>query len=369
MELDWKGLIPIYLFIANEANRYEALKKGKKVHLLIVEGKKDKKFYYPVLNFDINNDDNKKYRFNMPEKNIHVDFADVFISDKITRPDQLWLKKQIKAFEKDYNDNYKNVKRYKFDFVIETINQYKKDFDKLKNIDCYGIIDRDFGHETSEEQLSITSTHDFETNLIRCYMDDYFSFIAPEKRIDAIKVLADVLDFSFRQGILERESFKYVANNPSEDNQTIRDFTGNYFKKNSNSINFIDYDFDTYFEDYAIFYDKLIDNYKKEVELVYTFKDELVDILTRWIIDKNPTSTDNKRLDRIFQYSNGHIVVNQLILKGKDLYQIEDDLTEDIFTHSFVERIIRTKYQKIYRTLPLMRYKEYRIENGYYTLI
>lgn len=366
MILDWKGLIPICLTIVNEANRYEYVKKNKKIHLLIVEGSSDKNFYHLVLNFDIMNDDKKKYRFNISEKNIMYDISNCFIDVK--RPDQMYLNKMVKELKDNYESLDNNL-MYKYDFVIECINKYLEMEEKLKYIDCYGIIDRDFGHKVSEEKMSITATHDFETNLIRCYMDDYFELLDSDSRSKALLVLTNAIDFSFRQGILERESFKYVQKNPEMLNRTIVNFTHNTFKYGSKTTDFSNYDFDSYLEEYNVFYKELIENYKKEIELVYTFKDELQDILKRWLIEKNPSTVDEKRLDRIFQYVNGHILMNQLILNGKDLFKLSNDLNEEIFINNFIEKIIKIKYQRIYKTLPLKKYKDYRIEKGYYTLI
>jgi len=365
MELDWKGLIPIYLNIINSSIGYECMDKKKKIHFLIVEGKNDRDyFYYPVLKFNIIDTDNKKYNFSILKKNIIFDISNCFL--KVQTPDQMFSEKIINDLKDKYNSINEQQKIYKFDFVIEFINSYNNMYNKLKNIDCYGIIDRDFGHEIPKEKISMTETHDFETTLVRLYMDDYFDLICDEKKEKAIKVLADTLDFTFKQGILENESFKFVRNHPEELNKTIIEFTHNYFKNNSNKEKFIRFDFDTYFKKYNFFYQELINNYKMELKKVYNFKDELVNILKRWLIDKKTSSIDNKMLDRIFYYTNGHILLNQLICNGEDIFRLSNKLTEKIFVDNFVKKIIKTKYKKIYRTLPLIKYKEYRIENGFF---
>lgn len=357
-EKNWKDFIPIYLKdFYSQFTSYG----NEAIHALIVEGSTDEEFYWALFDKSYFILDNKKIVLNTPKKKILSNFSDNF-KNLLSKSEPYKLKQHQKEFQKADKSDYKS-----YQFVTECIEYFEKNKIGFKNLDCYGLIDNDFGHNELIRNLvniAVTKYHDRETCIMRCYLPEYFDLLT-NKNV-AVEHLAKIIDVCFKQGVLEKESFKYVENNPEKLNKTIVSFTHGFFKYNDGSL--IGFDFDKYFDNYYVFYSDLIENYKKRLKLEYTFEDELINILSRWLIDKNTTKIDDDRLDRIFKYCNGHILLNQMILCGKDIYLFN---TEKEFTDSVISKIAfeKQKYYKLFETLPLQPYKEYRIQKGLYTKV
>ena len=355
----WKDYIPTYLL---DCSTFLMSYDNRQVHALIVEGPSDEKFYHRLLNCTFTFLENgTKINFNTKEKNIISNFSNYY-QNLLNKSEPYKFKQHKKDIETMDTSGYMS-----FRFVTTCISFFEKNKQLFKNINFYGIIDKDFGHDDLTNGLTnIASTklHDRETCLIKCYMINVFDAIDSLYKGKALIDISKILDFTFKQGILEKASFKFEKNKSiCLKNQRL--FVHNFFKDEATRVDFRNFDFENYFSQNQNF-NEIIEIYRKDLQDVYKFSSELETLIRNWLIDDNLSKSDEERLDRILSYSNGHILINQLIKCCSQYFTfISTKLDETKFV-DYILAIMKNKPNKIYSALPLSKYKEYRILNNFY---
>lgn len=374
----WRDFIPTYLRdFYSQFNFYT----NDKVHALVVEGPTDEDFYWRLFDKAYFFKNNKKIVFNTPKKKIISNFSNNFENLFLrSEPYKLKLKQHKKEFDMSDKSDYRG-----YLFVTECISYYENNRQFFKFLDCYGMIDNDFGHSELTEGLtniSATKFHDRETCILRCYLPELINQVT--KKEEAVSLLTKIIDTSFKQGIIEELSHKYEEEVGKD--KFLRQLTNYYFKGNckTTDLRMGSFDFDDYLNNYENYitldinpsfinahkskYQRFVDEAKNRIRTIYTFEDELFNLLHRWLLENNTNDIDEKRIDRIFKYCNAHILLNQMIMFGKDIFNVTK---ENDFINQIVEKIIfgKNMYSTIFNTLPLKLYKKYREDNNFYTFL
>ncbi len=364
---NWREFIPTYLKdFCSQFTNYSL----DKIHALIVEGKTDEEFYWSLFDksyFILDN--KKKIVFNTPKKKILYNFSNNF-EDLFLRSEPYKLKQHQKDFGNADKSDYRG-----YLFVTECIKFFESNRDSFKNLDCFGMIDNDFGHSElilGLKNVSSTKYHDRETCIMRCYLPDYLEKCQEKEK--AVKLLSEIMDVCFKQGIIEEVSHKFEKIEGY--NKFLRKLTNYYFKDNCDKTDFrkTNFNLDDYLNNYhnyldinpnGVMNDDFFKEAKSKIGIIYTFENELESIIHRWIIEKELNEVDNSRLDRIFKYCNGHMLLNQMILLGKDLFGFDK---EETFATNVINNIVfgKQQYPRLFETLPLKPYKQYRLDNGLY---
>lgn len=351
--------------------------KKDKVHILIVEGQTDEEFYYQLFNQSSLDFGDKRIRFNTQKKQIFADFSKDFI--KTFSKSEPYKMNDIK--NKIENNDQLNYKGYSF--VTECISFYEQNKNDFKNLYCFGIIDKDFGHGNLIEELSNisdTKFHDRETSILRCYLPEIMDLCEDKKKDDAISLLCNIIDTAFKQGIIEELSHDCEAKNGK--NLFLRNFTNYYFKNNCDKEYFgkDKFDFEAYLQnytDYFLFplsyqgevgYRAFVEKAKEKIGKIFTFEDELKLLLNNWLCKKELSETDNKRLDRIFKYCNGHILLNQIANFGSNFFNAKSE--KELMSIILAKIILKNRnYMSLFCIPPLSSYKKYREENKFYIFL
>lgn len=338
-------------------NPYKEYKKGKP-HILFVEGETDKKFYEDLFAISKFNEPSiGKISFTTDKGRINIIEAKKLITNNASEKGNIYNKSKTK-------------RELAWETVIKAIKYYEENIENFYYVDCFGLIDNDFGHEESINlnNISITRFHDRETSLLRCYLVDYFKEIDGMYKNKALEVLEKSLDFTIRQGILEKMSWKYEKEHPEDFKFEQIRFTHSKFDDCSRN-SYLDFDFDEYFEnEYKGKFDEIKNMYRTTIDSEYNFYFDLANILRRWLIDKKSTNEDDNNLDMMFRYTNGHYIISQLILNGKRFFSTNSNVLND--EKEFVKcltNISKKKFEKLFNELPLIKYKKYRIENKIYS--
>lgn len=356
----WVNVIPSLLEYVNGL-----FDTSKKKNVLVLEGPKDLETYRNLLNGNLNID-GKQLSLKMDDEQFFPDplspddSESIFELGEIYNPRQQKLQKLKDSF-KDSND-YKQFKKY--NYVIEIIKAFKNG--KYDNIDCYGFIDQDFGHDYDKSlPISITSMHDLETNIYRCYLP----FLSKDNAILNNNHFHNIIRFAFLQGLLEKSSIVFNRDNEFYEelmNHKIKDITNFCFSDmvSDNKFNVDSFDFDNYLLERVKKLDKfttqpamnkIIKIYK---EFKTNYRDLIVgmdDLVDRWIEGKEI----DKGVDTIFSVSNGHILSGLLI---KELDNIN---SEDEIVNLLINSYARKNLEIIFEINPLNDYLRFLIDNKY----
>ncbi len=369
---NWRDFIPTYLRdYCSQFNTYF----GDIVHLLIVEGPSDESFYWHLFDKAYFSYNNRKIVFNTPKKRIISNFSNYLDNELFLKSEPYKYQQRKKEFDSLDTDNYRA-----YLFVTECISYYETNKEFFKSIDCYGIIDNDFGHSDLIKGLTNISTtkfHDRETCILRCYLPELIDQYSNTEKF--IVLLSNIIDTTFKQGIIEELSHKYESTYGKDD--FLRQLTNYFFKDGcskidlrKSSFDFIDYlmNYENYLSvqvssNHETIYQNFVIDAINKIHTIYTFEDELTSILHRWLIDKNASDIDNKRIDRVFKYCNGHILLNQIIMHSGD----SSSNSEEEFINQIIEKIMygKKKYPLIFELPPLKSYKEHREEKELFTYV
>lgn len=328
-------------------------RQERKTPLLFVEGVSDRKFLYPLL-------EATKFEYKGQDINLKIAEANI-VSDFINQVSKITEKSLI----------YKPIKYKcpKYEFVSESIKTYENNRTRFNNIDCFGIIDKDFGHDIDDlHNISDTKCHDRETTILRCCFPELIDDCS-NKSLDVLRRIFNVL---VKQGIMEEISHTFGES-------LLKKISHDYFKDNikDNNVDFLEKDFiekylDRYYDEYVneeCFFNFYSEVYGKFNDVDYKLMNNLSSLLKRWLIDKSTNEEDDKNLDYIFDYCNGHYIL-QLMCKNKMAFRPEFKEEDDIINY-ILNKVLkgRKKYISLFEMKPFDVYKEYREKNNYYCIL
>ena len=365
-----KSIYP-YLKIYNEY--FNAAKKSAhKTPLLILEGKTDVEFFHPLFEKSYFSYNGRRILFNTQEKKMICDFQKSVARIMAFSSKREIDKTQIVGDTDDFNC-------MKFEYVANCVSVFEKHQHELNEIDCFGFIDKDFGHKDlmyGLNRISDSTFHDREMCVLRCCLPDFIS-LCPNKTASVI-ILSEIICTAFKQGIIEKESHECGSN-------AFKRLTHGNFMVHCKEFDFksTSFDFNCYLNDpnnvyrgkfkntYKPSYDS---NYcaftskaKSEINRQFDFEGELCDILSRWLITTDTTSDDEMKIDKIFEYCNGHLVLSQMSLNSS--YFLNLSIESEIVDYILSEILIRRgKYKELFELLPLKKYKAYRENNGFFVI-
>lgn len=334
---EWQKSIPTYLCLKNSSSGYGSYKSktGKRVHLLMVEGTTDHKFY--------------KELFKSPGTNMQLRKE----CDYVTPGDYLIFKRN---YYSELSQNYNNVA-----FVQAFIKVFNSGRDNdYTNIDFYGFIDQDNHYDISNvKRISQTTAHDLETNLMRCYFDKLFDQLTQKE--NAFKVLRDTLTLTTKQGILAKICWAYEQEEGCKPKNWSDCY--NFFKTASNWCN--DFNFEEHLserifkddQDFKNFYDTEI-GAKPALRLDF---ENLEEYLRCWLLTENKVDRKAKAvIDRCFEYSNGHRLGEGLTCSASDCFgQNEQELRNKLIGFAVADTA------PIFQKSPLNPYVTWRRQNEY----
>ena len=119
-----------FLCLLNDTN----FRQERKRPLLFVEGVSDIKFLYPLL-------EATKFEYEGQDITLKIAKANI-VSDFINQASEIT--------EKSLIYNQRKYKGPKYEFVSESIKTYENNSKRFNKIDCFGIIDKDFGHDIDD---------------------------------------------------------------------------------------------------------------------------------------------------------------------------------------------------------------------------
>lgn len=342
-------------------------RQERKTPLLFVEGVSDIKFLYPLL---------EATKFEYKGQDITLKIAKANI-------DSNFINQASEITEKGLIYNQPKYKGPKYEFVSESIKTYKNNPKRFDNIDCFGIIDKDFGHNIDDlDNISDTKCHDRETTILRCCFPELIDDCS--NKTDALDVLRRIFNVLVKQGIMEEISHTFKE--PLLKEPRFKEISHDYFKDNieDNNVDFLEEDFiekylgsflekylDSCYDEYVnreyflSFYTKV----HRKFDDVDKLMNKLPSLLKRWLIDKSTNEEDDKNLDYIFDYCNGHYIL-QLMCRNKMAFRPEFEKEDDIIRY-ILNKVLkgRKKYISLFEMKPFDVYKEYREKNDYYCIL
>lgn len=326
-----------------------------KTPLLFVEGVSDIKFLYPLL-------EATKFEYKGQDITLKIAKANI-VSDFINQASEITEKSLI--YKPDKSAKYRGPK---YEFVSESIKTYENNSKRFNKIDCFEIIDKDFGHDIDDlRNISDTKCHDRETTILRCCFPELIDDCS--NKSSALDVLRRIFNVLIKQGIMEEISHTFGE-------PLLKEISHDYFKDNIkyNNVDFLEKDFikkylDSYKDKYVneeyflSFYSKVC---RKFHGVDYKLMNKLPSLLKRWLIDKSTNEKDDKNLDYIFDYCNGHYIL-QLMCKNRMAFRPEFKKEDDIIRY-ILDKVLKgkRKYISLFEMKPLNVYKEYREKNKYY---
>lgn len=199
----------------------------------------------------------------------------------------------------------------------------------------------------------------------------------PNKNL-ALDVLGRILNVLFKQGIMEEVSHTY--NYP-----LLKEISHDYFKDEieNGSVEFLEENFienylDLCYEDYLdgcyddcngkeYFYDFYSEVLNKVTVANFKLMKNLPSLLKRWLIEKSTNEEDDKDLDTIFEYCNGHYVL-KLMCKNNQAFRTEFKNESDIINY-ILDKVLKgkRKYLSLFEMKPFDAYKEYREKHNYFS--
>ena len=182
----------------------------------------------------------------------------------------------------------------------------------------------------------------------------------------------------FKQGIMEEVSHTY--NYP-----LLKEISHDYFKDEieNGSVEFLEENFienylDLCYEDYLdgcyddcngkeYFYDFYSEVLNKVTVANFKLMKNLPSLLKRWLIEKSTNEEDDKDLDTIFEYCNGHYVL-KLMCKNNQAFRTEFKNESDIINY-ILDKVLKgkRKYLSLFEMKPFDAYKEYREKHNYFS--
>lgn len=341
-----------FLCLLNDTN----FRQERKRPLLFVEGVSDIKFLYPLL-------EATKFEYKGQDITLKIAEANIF-SDFINQASKITEKGLI----------YKQPAKYKglkYEFVSESIKTYENNPKRFNKIDCFGIIDKDFGHNINDlDNISDTKCHDRETTILRCCFPELIDDCS--NKSDTLDVLRRIFNVLVKQGIMEEISHTFGE-------RLLKKISHYYFKDNieDNNVDFLEEDFienylDSYYDKYAnkeYFLNFYLEVCRKFKDVDHELMNKLPSLLKRWLIDKSTNEEDDKNLDYIFDYCNGHYIL-QLMCKNRMAFRPEFKEEDDIIRY-ILNKVLkgRKKYISLFEMKPFDVYKEYREKNNYYCIL
>lgn len=333
-------------------------RQERKTPLLFVEGVSDIKFLYPLL-------EATKFEYKGQDITLKIAKANI-VSDFINQASEITEKGLI--YKPDKSAKYKG---FKYEFVSESIKTYENNPERFKKIDCFGIIDKDFGHNIDDlDNISNTKCHDRETTILRCCFPELIDDCS--NKSSALDVLKRIFNVLVKQGIMEEISHTFGE-------RLLKKISHFYFKDNikDNNVDFLEKDFiekylDSYYAEYEneeYFINFYLEVCRKFKDVDHELMNKLPSLLKRWLIDKSTNEEDDKNLDYIFDYCNGHYIL-QLMCKNRMAFRPEFKEEDDIIRY-ILNKVLkgRKKYISLFEMKPFDVYKEYREKNNYYCIL
>ena len=296
------------------------------VPYIFVEGPTDVDVYYPILNSVLLIINNEKYRFKIQSNRFIFNYFDIIGGD---------------PYDED-------KKIYQCDYVREVIKTYYKN--NFNCLYCFGFFDRDFIEKLDSElecmPIACTSMHDIETNLINCYFPTILS-----KYHSYFDDAYDIFKFTFLASLLEKASLD-VGNTDSTIKRIVKH---NFSNKNKQKRLYRTYqrnfDFNQYLQNNYI--NSPI--YQDIIEKFSSYKDEKEEQLNNFknIFETFVERNDEKLMDEILRYCNGHVLVDLLsrLLKKDNLVNL-------------LIKEAKSDPERIFNLDPLKKFKEYEIDTG-----
>ena len=333
----------------------DSKQQERKRPLLFVEGVSDIKFLYPLL-------EATKFEYKGQDITLKIAEANI-VSDFINQASEIT--------EKSLIYNQRKYKGPKYEFVSESIKTYENNSKRFNKIDCFGIIDKDFGHDIDDlRNISDTKCHDRETTILRCCFPELIDDCS--NKSDALDVLRRIFNVLVKQGIMEEISHTFGE-------RLLKKISHYYFKDNikDNNVDFLEEDFiekylDSYYDEYVnkeYFLNFYLEVCRKFKDVDHELMNKLPSLLKRWLIDKSTNEKDDKNLDYIFDYCNGHYIL-QLMCRNKMAFRPEFKKEDDIINY-ILNKVLkgRKKYISLFEMKPFDVYKEYREKNDYYCIL
>ena len=110
-------------------------------------------------------------------------------------------------------------------------------------------------------------------------------------------------------------------------------------------------------------------------DLNINYYEELIDYLREWLIKGNNIDNlrknEKSRIKKCLELSNGHIILQQLIMNGANIFGLDYDNNYYSLKEcesQFVERLFSYfdfTPQRLYSILPLIEYESWRYNNDY----
>lgn len=348
-----------YLCLRNEKD----FRQERKTTLLFVEGVSDKIFLYPLLETTKFEYDGRIITLKIAKENIVSDFNEQASE----------MKEKSQIYEKE---KYQGPK---YEFVSNTIKTYENNSGKFNKIDCFGIIDKDFGHShliSGLQNISDTKCHDRETTILRCCFPELIDDCLNKDL--ALDVLERILNVLVKQGIMEEISHTY-------NDFLLKEISHDYFKCEieNGSVDFLEENFienylELCYDDYLkgcyddcngkeYFYEFYSEVRNKITVANFKLMKNLPSLLKRWLIEKSTNEEDDKNLDTIFEYCNGHFVL-RLMCKNRRAFRSEFEKEADIINY-ILDKVLKgkRKYLSLFEMKPFDAYKEYREKHHYFS--
>jgi len=201
-----------------------------------------------------------------------------------------------------------------------------------------------------------------------------------ENKEKALDVFSKAAVFTYKQGILGKLCTLYLAEKEKIGNYSkgfdLKEKCHKKFKKNISKSSFSNFDLERYLNDVISDVDNDFVNYvfKSKEYCDIDYFDELQLYFKKWLISHEELDVKEKsRIKRCLEYSNGHILISQLIINGANYFGIEYDEYDDKSLYEcermFVSKLINCFTQEpqvIYKIEPLADYKNWRSKNNYF---
>ena len=362
--LEWTKFVPSYLALINDFFSYS--KSNEKVMTLFVEGKADKEFFEKIFPLKINDSEREIksphifmgnfYRSKWLDENTIMLFGNPYLKEELKRQKVRYrdIKEKVNEIHQEKVHNCKFVEEVGrvFGVVGKNSNIQQQNF---SNINGFSFVDRDFNDESyvdrwkyDSNNISYSVAHDYETTIF--YL--FFPYLCEEKNIKVdIRKLGRVLWLTTNQGFLEKFSIMHPElelKKLSNFNFYDEDKWGRINDEYNDAENL--FDFEKYIRNECQIE---IDALEKELNMfIKNISSGFYKNIKDWIENKNQTEVMNK----IFCFSNGHLLWKHFILNFGDLFSVDND---EELTTMFVEYIMKKKKEILIQKSPLKEYLEF----------
>ena len=317
LKTTWVDIAPNFLrFRSNYFN--VTMQNPQKNNLVFVESKADKEIYATAIKEDVDEKNIIPCEFSST-MNIE-DFGRLYYYDKVA-------------------GDYKNC-----EFIKKISEEFekKKHKEEYKNIDCFGLVDRDFNEGQSQcGNYEFTSCHDYETTLFYLYFPACYE---NNKDIINLDTFGKLLRFCTGQGILQKcsidkkgsaieNALHYISHYNFDPDKISRNY-----KKRKDVIDVIkesdflkfqaksEYDFDKYIEKILDEKEEMFKNWSKkpyhidtsDMEEYEGYKTAVRDMLNQFsafdycVEIKKWLKGEDNEIIIAFRLMNGHILFEKL---------------------------------------------------------